>query len=112
MTSFSITNNEGIRNYLNGIDSYVPTQELIYLHTHPLIQPNFLGEIDKELREVSLLILDGNIRGAPITELITLGESIGSSFAGSITIENAEVILQALRSLYQLCKKIRRSLDA
>ena len=101
MSSFTIEENEGIRKFLDGNNKYIPTQELIYLHSHPLVRPNFLTQIDDLVRSVGEKIIAKGITGKPIEDLSSIFIRIGRQLP-DITEDNAEEIVMALRDLYTL----------
>ena len=102
--------NELIRKYFNGDDSYIPTSELIYIHNHPLVRPNFVTEIDEEVAKLGALIVKHNLRGASVDILIDLGIQIGNGLP-DVTTETAPQILQALRQLHRHCCSLIEMLE-
>ena len=103
---FTLQSNEGIRNFFNGDNSYIPKAELIYLHTHPLIRPNFLNEIHSLVEEVAIIISTNNIKGQVIEKIQNIAISIGQALP-SVNDSNAESILLELRELYKVCTGLK-----
>jgi hypothetical protein len=102
--------NELIKNYFEGDDSYVPTSELMYLHTRPLVQPNFLAQLEEMVLETGkLLLVKHNIKGYPLPQLETLAIKIGQRLP-TITQDNAPEILGAMREVYRICKEMKTTL--
>jgi hypothetical protein len=101
--------NDLIRKYFEGDDSYVPTSELIYLHTRPLIQPNFLAQLEELILQTGKLLLKHNIKGYPLPQLEKLAIDIGQRLP-IITNESAPEILHAMREVYKICKEIQGTL--
>ena len=105
-TDFSF-NNQNIKRYFDGDDSYLPERELLYLHTHPLIQPNFLSQIENMVQKSGELLLSRNVKEGShwITELETLCIRIGKTMP-DLSLSNPKETLTHLRELYILCNKI------
>jgi hypothetical protein len=95
--------NTQIAAYFKGSDSYIPSSELIYIHAHPLIRPNFLDEMEGLILRTSQLIQEKNIRGSVIEKFAKFGAKFGAELP-TITHENAPKILGHLREIYKLCK--------
>lgn len=111
MISFLIKDNEGISKFMEGNDSYIPISELQYLHTHPLLRPNFLTEIDDLIKEVGQKIIDKKISGKPIDELQEHAIDIGILLNTPIISEDSgRKILFSLRKIYKLCNKLKEKL--
>lgn len=98
-------NNSIIKAYFDGDDSYVPSSELIWLHTHPLVTPNFLTQLEELILEAGRIIIAKNMNGYPIAKLEELAIKIGTELP-DITLETAPKILDAMRELYKLCNVI------
>jgi hypothetical protein len=105
--NFSLTNSD-IKKYFEGDDSYAPIRELIYLHTHPLIRPNFLIEINNLAVEAGNKLIARNVpnTSSTIATLEKLCIKLGQNLPEST--EAAEIALPYLRELYILCNKINR----
>lgn len=103
--------NEGaIKAFFEGDDSYWPESELVYIHTHPLVKPNFLDEINQGLKETGLLMVENNVTGQPLRMLAAsvtkLGEYMGSTV---ITLENAKPVLEILRSIHEINLEVKET---
>lgn len=105
LIQFTIKDNEKIRNFLNGDDSDPPTSELIYLHSHPLIRPSFLTEIESLVLEASAAIQAKKLQGKVLEDFTRLAITIGTQLP-DITQSNALSILLAIREIYQLSNKL------
>lgn len=111
MISFRIQDHEGIRKFLEGDDSYIPVSELQYLHTHPLLRPNFVTEIDDLTIEVGQKIVEKKITGKPIERLEEIAIAIGTRMhRPEISDEDTKQILFSLRDLYKLCSDLKTKL--
>ena len=101
-------NNPDIRKYFEGDDSCAPTRELIYLHNHPLVRPNFVAEIDQMVIEATTILLAKKVskESKIVKELESLCIELGKTIP-NVQIENPEATLTHLRSLYHLCKKVK-----
>ena len=102
-------NNELIKNYFEGSDEYVPTGELMWLHTHPLVTPNFLTQIEELILKAGEIMQKHNMKGYPIPELEAIAIEIGQNLP-DITIDNAPIILGAMRKAYKLSKDLTEKL--
>lgn len=98
-------NNLQIKAYFEGSDSYVPTGELLYIHQHPLIRPNFLAEIEGMLNETGVVLLNKKSTGAVVNKFTALAIDLSKQLP-TLTASNAASVLGTLREIYQLCKKI------
>ncbi len=108
---FTIESNGGIKKFLEGDDTCIPVHELIYLHTRPLIRPNFLTEINDLVENVGKKIISRNVTGKPVADLISIAINIGKSIeTPSLTEPQATTILLELRKLYSLCNHLDKSL--
>jgi hypothetical protein len=94
-----------IKQYFNGDDSYLPTGELMYLHKHPLVTPNFLTQISELILDAGKVIKEKNMTGYIIVKFEDLAIEIGTKLP-EITTETAPDILKALRELYILCNRL------
>jgi hypothetical protein len=101
-------NNPEIKKYFEGDDSCAPVRELIYLHTHPLVQPNFLIEINNlVLVSTDKLVARNATKASKAVQgledlCIKLGQSLPED---EVTAENALIYL---RDLYNLCNEINK----
>lgn len=110
MISFLIEENEGIRNFLEGSNDYIPTSEYMYLHDRPLLRPNFVTQIHDRLNQVGEKILAAKLTGKPIDRLTQLAIQMGQQMDGVITEEKAKTIVLALRDLYNYCNLLDKQL--
>lgn len=107
-TSFLIEENTNISNFLEGDDSHIPVSELLYLHTHPLIRPNFLTQIDDLVNKVGTKIIEKNVKGKVIMDLSIIAIEIGTKLDN--IEDNTEELLLTIRKLYQLCINLDKTL--
>ncbi len=91
--------NSNIGSYFNGTSDSPPIEELKYLHTHPLVKPNFLIEISNfakanlskySKQELQLLSLSAIELGSLVTGLPDKG---------------TEEICRILRDIYRIANK-------
>ena len=101
-------NNIGIKKYFEGDDSYAPIRELIYLHTHPLVQPNFIIEINNLVKVAGdkLIARNANSSSKAVQDLQDLCIKLGQTLPEDEVM--AEMSLRYLRDLYNLCNKINK----
>ena len=101
-------NNPEIRKYFNGDDSCAPIRELVYLHNHPLVQPNFVEEINQIVIAATetLAIKKVSKESKIVKELERLCVELGKTIP-NVQIENPEETLLHLRSIYNLCQKVK-----
>jgi hypothetical protein len=104
LSDFSFNNSE-IKAYFEGSNAYVPSAELIYLHSHPLIKPNFLDQMEALILKTTQLIQEKRIKGSVIEKLSTSASKFGAELP-NITMENAPTILGHLRDIYKLCTSL------
>lgn len=97
--------NESIKDYFLGSDFYVPVSELIYVHEHPMIRPNFLADLEVIILRTSKLMEDKNIKGKVVDKFLNLTIKLGQELP-VISKENAPRILSTLRAVYMLCTKL------
>lgn len=107
LNDFSFKNAQ-IKAYFEGSDSYVPSSELIYIHSHPLVKPNFLDEMEAIILKTAALIERKSIRGAVIEKLTNLTMQFGAELP-TISQENAPKILGHLRGIYTICTGLLKS---
>ena len=98
-------NNPRIRNYFEGSDEYVPVEELLYVHSHPLVRPNFLAQIESILNLTAEHIIEKSMKGKPINKFVQLTENLGKLLPG-ISKENSAEVLKVLREIYSHCGKV------
>lgn len=105
MTNFTIENNQGIRDFLEGSDKYIPTSEVIYLHTHPLVKPNFILQVSDMLEDIgNRFITYRKLTDKIAEELINYAVELEKSLP-EINEKNAEKACKAIRNIYTFCKK-------
>jgi hypothetical protein len=104
LTDFSFSNTQ-IKKYFDGSDEYVPVAELLYVHTHPLVKPNFLDQIEALINKTSAWMKTKNMKGQAVTKLTDLSIKLGAELPG-ITRESAPIILSLLRSIYAVCNAL------
>lgn len=104
---FSLTNPD-IKKYFDGDNSCAPVRELMYLHTHPLIRPNFLTDITNLIDRVGAKLVSKNI--PPSSKVIKDLEGLCILLGQNIpdTSEAADKMLVHLRETYILCNKLDR----
>jgi hypothetical protein len=102
--------NDLIKKYFDGDDSYVPTGELMYLHKHPLVTPNFLTEINELVVKTGELMIKKNMEGYPVTKFEDLAIRLGAGLP-DITPDSAQKSLEILRELYAFCNKLTGTLQ-
>lgn len=101
-------NNPLIRSYFDGDDSYVPVGELIYLHSHPMVRPNFITEIDEIVLRAGQIMVDLKLTHYS-DKLIEEGILIGKALKGDnfeIDYASGQVMLEAMRRVFNMCKDI------
>lgn len=96
-------NNPMIRDYFNGSEKYVPTSELLYVHSHPLIQPNFVAQVEYLINETAEKM--STKKGSPVNKFIQLAQSLGKLLP-ILSDSNAAEALVILREIYQFCNKV------
>lgn len=104
ITDFSMKN-PFIAAYFKGSDTYIPTSELMYIHSHPLIQPNFLNEIEALINQTAEIFAVRNLKGGPANRFAHLAESLGKLLP-ILSESNAAEALVILREIYKFCNKI------
>ncbi|MNK09967.1 hypothetical protein D3C87_279770 [compost metagenome] len=101
-------NNPQIKEYFNGSDAYIPTSEFMYIHTHPLVKPNFVDHLESMINRTAILVEKRSIRGAVIDKFTDLAIKLGAELP-NVTKETAPVVLSHLREIYKLCKSLLKS---
>lgn len=97
--------NPGISEYFNAKSDKAPVSELLYLHSHPLVQPNFLGQIESLVNTTADVMEQKSMTGKPVERLTILTAKLGRRLP-AVTKENAPEILDIVRDIYRLCCKI------
>jgi hypothetical protein len=105
--NFTIEENEAIRNFLNGDDSYVPTSEILYLHSRPLLRPNFITQIQDLVDEVAVHVKNTGLKGQPITDLGICAIELGVELGKGLQEENLTKIAFTFRKIYKICKDLK-----
>ena len=95
-----------IKQYFDGADIYVPVAELLYIHQHPLVRPNFLSELESFINQTSAYMKEKNMKGAIATKFVAQTTLFGSQLP-TLTKDNAAIVLAALREIYKLCVSIK-----
>lgn len=93
-------NNSLIKKYFEGDNSYVPTGEIIYLHKHPLITPNFMTELSDMIKKAGELMIKHKLAhyAEKLTNIaIRMGQELPEVNEG-----NAQTILETMREAYKL----------
>jgi hypothetical protein len=104
LADFSFSNLQ-IRQYFEGSNEYIPTSELLYVHAHPLVTPNFLAELEALVNQTSQLMSQKNMKGIVVERFVKLAQDLGRQLP-SLTKDNAEVVLSTLREVYKMCNAI------
>jgi hypothetical protein len=97
-------NNPLIKAYFEGSDDYAPTSELMYIHTHPLVTPNFLAEIEHQVLVTAHFMLDKGMKGNIQNRFVNLAQRLGTLLP--VEESGASEALRVLRELHQFCNKI------
>lgn len=97
--------NPRIRKYFSGDDSYVPTSELLYVHTHPLVQPNFLSDIERIVNTTALHMSERSMTGKPVERFTIMAAKLGRLLP-DLTKDNAAQALGVLRDIHRLCLQV------
>lgn len=99
--------NQAIKNFFEERDdTYIPTAELMYIHTHPLVNPNFVLEIDLSLLSILEEMASGKVPEKAISRLTDLVIKLGKLMP-EVTENNCEDILFTLREIYWEVKNIK-----
>lgn len=104
ITDFTF-NNPFIRDYFLGSDAYVPVPEFLYVHSHPLIRPNFMMEIEVLINNTSEYLQMKNMKGGPVKRFVHLAQSLGAVLPIQDESKASEA-LRILREIYTFCNKI------
>lgn len=105
LIDFTIKNNQQIRDYFRGSDSYIPSSELVYLHEHPMIRESFLAEIEALVHTSAECLVTHKVQGALIEKFILSTQKLGALLP-EVTKDNAPHILDELRTVYVLCNNL------
>lgn len=96
--------NEKIRDFFYG-EGEPPISEMIYLHNHPLVRPNFMTQIHEKTDKAGEIIMAKNLKGPILDRLADLAIKIGSPLP-EVDNVSAAIILNHLKSLLKLCDDI------
>lgn len=94
-----------ISDYFKGKTDSQPLAEFTYIHAHPLVQPNFVSEIETLIHLTAEFMVSKNMVGKPVNKLFTLAESLGKLLPMD-TEDKASEALGVLREVYQFCNKL------
>ena len=103
ITDFTL-NNPLIKDFLEGKSTYVPSGELVYIHTH-LIQHNFLSEIETMLSIAHQVIDTITIKPKWTNRLLQAYMDL-ADILPNLNQETAPRILHILKDVYQISKHI------
>lgn len=104
LADFSL-NNALIKAYFQGSDEYIPSSELWYIHSHPLVRPNFVEDIEVLINKASQVIEAKNMRGRIVEDFVDLGQKLGRLLPLKSEKE-AEQALVVLRRIHKQCVAI------
>lgn len=99
--------NQLLKKYFEGDNSYIPTSELIYLHDHPMVKPNFMTELSQLIKEAGDLMVKHKLLHYS-DRLSSIAIRMGKELP-EITEDNARVILGTMREAYQLSNELLNS---
>ena len=94
-----------ISDYFIGKTDDPPIAEFTYIHAHPLIQPNFVSEIELLINETAEYMVQKNMVGKPVNKLFTLAENLGKQLPMDHEDKASEALI-LLREIYQFCNKL------
>lgn len=109
MISFLIEDNEKVKNFLEGDDTYIPISEYRYLHERPLIRPNFITQINDLVDKIAPRVE----KYKPMTAVKQMSEyaiGLGTNLDGELTDGKIKTILFIFRGIYILCKDLDEKL--
>lgn len=81
-----------------------PVSQLLFLHGHPLIRPNFLQEIENLACQAGGQIQKYKLEHKA-KQLEQIAIKIGQQLP-ELTYSNGPIVLEGLKELYKLCKEI------
>ena len=93
-----------IKGFLEGTSEYVPSGELIYVHTH-LLAENFLSEIETLVNVANENILSSPKKSKKAKRLVVAAEEL-AKILPEINETTAPRILYVLRDVYQCLQRI------
>lgn len=94
-----------ISNYFSGDEEYKPVNELLFLHTHPLIKDNFITQIESKINSTTDLIDRRKIRGKSVDKLIDQTIRLGKIMP-DLNEQNAPEVLDAFREINKICDQL------
>jgi hypothetical protein len=97
--------NSNIKDWFEDRSTNAPVSELVYLHEHPLVTPNFVTEIAELVRQAADVIVKKNMKGHPVEQLEKAAIKIGQALP-TVDYNSAPVILDGLKQLYKLCNRL------
>lgn len=105
-TNFTL-NGPTIKPFFSGENENPPISELRYLHTHPLIQPNFVSEIENMAQEVGEKLKKAKVdsNSEPVKELTRIAIDLGRTMSSGQLDDPGQTLLH-LRELYNFCNRI------
>jgi hypothetical protein len=106
ITDFTL-NNPLIKGYLEGTSEYVPSGELLYVHTH-FISNNFLSGIEKMVAQADLVIqsADKNSGKRTLGKKLIRATNELLVLVPQISPETAPRVLSVLKDVYKISKRI------
>ena len=99
-------NNQTIKSFFEG-QGNPPVSELMYLHEHPLLRPNFITEIEDMVKVSGEILEKKGLAGnnATFNKFAETAITIGSQLP-KLTKTNAPIVLGAMKELYNICRKV------
>jgi len=94
-----------ILNYFNGNNDYIPSSELVFVHQHPLLRNSFLAEIEVLINKTRNHIVARNMTGVVLERFTNYTIQLGAELP-KLSQQNAPIILNILRNIYQLCNQL------
>ena len=104
--------NPEIKDWLDTGLGVAPIRQFIYLHSHPLVKPNFVTEIEVLVYETGLHMKSKNMVGAAPKRMKTIAENLVKAtevFIVDKSDANALKVLHRLRELYSFCNKVKKT---
>ena len=103
--------NPAIRNYFEGTGDYVPESETTYALDHPLVTPNFIGEIEVFLNltlDIAMETQAGQVDGSSaLSARLDLAiQNFSAAMAADGGSPKTSSVLPFLKELYAVCKEI------
>lgn len=108
--NFLVENNDDIRRFFEGDDSYIPTSEIVYLHTRPLLRPNFITEVEDLIVKVAAKVAKFKVQGKPIQDFERYAIELGVAVGKGVDQKSAKTIALALRNVRNLCLELDKNL--